>query len=95
MARDGCNAKEISEAVQVSRTTASRVAKRIGIKLPPSPIGQASPPPTPEEIEERAAEIRATWTEGELHCRQAAGRVGIKQFEIRVNGRGIHTKAIG
>lgn len=44
------------------------------------------PNPTPEEIEERAAEVRAKWTEVQLRQRivQQSSEVGIRQWSGRV-----------
>jgi len=77
----------IAKRFGVSDCTVSAIAKEAGC---PPRYGYVSfdkvPDPTPEEIEKRAAEIRATWSD-ETYYQRAAVNMGVVPYKLPVFSR--------
>ena len=77
---------DIKDKFGLSKTRCRRIAKEYGLPMerPNFVDTTKSPDPTPEEIEERAAEIRRGWSEAERQRRGIVKAVVLKQTSTRV-----------
>lgn len=66
--------QDISERLGVSHDTIYKYAKVLQLPRRPRAVRRSDDDPTPEQIEERAAVIRAKWTDAERERRQVGGK---------------------